>query len=264
MGRVGARGGLRHFKIKLGGDPAADFARLRSIAAVLDDTPGTYRATLDGNEQYSETAALGAVLDALEADPALAAFRRHLLYFEQPIARERALDEPLGPVGERHAFIIDESDDSYDSFPRARAMGYRGVSSKSCKGLYKAVLNAARCAAWNGGGTHHFIAAEDLTCQAGLAVQQDTALVALLGIGHAERNGHQYVDGFAGAAEAEGFLAAHPDLYTRDGGRVRLKTDGGSLPMSPLRVPGFAHAAEPRWDTLEPLATPAVTKEPVP
>ncbi|WP_431862067.1 hypothetical protein [Azospirillum sp.] len=257
-----------HVKIKLSGDPASDLDRLRAIAAVLGPALPTCRATLDGNEQYPDTATLAAFLDGLEADPALAAFRRALLYVEQPIARERALDEPLGPVGQRHAVIIDESDESYDAFPRARAMGYRGVSSKSCKGLYKAILNAARCAAWNGDGSRHFISAEDLTCQAGLSVQQDTALVALLGIGHAERNGHQYVDGFAGAPEeeAEAFLAAHPGFYARQdgphGGGVRLNTGAGSLPTSPLRVPGFAHAAEPRWDSLQPLASPAeVSKE---
>ncbi|HYH38231.1 MAG TPA: hypothetical protein VD860_08425 [Azospirillum sp.] len=266
-GRVGASGCPRHFKIKLSGDPSADLDRLRAIASVLDPVLGTYRATLDGNEQYPDTAALAAFLDGLEADPALAAFRRALLYIEQPIARERALDEPLGPVGKRHAVIIDESDESYDAFPRARAMGYRGVSSKACKGLYKAVLNAARCAAWNGNGSRHFISAEDLTCQAGLSVQQDTALVALLGIGHAERNGHQYVDGFAGAPdeEAEAFLAAHPGFYARQdgphGGGVRLNTGDGSLPTAPLRVPGFAHAAEPRWDSLQPLAAPAVVSK---
>ncbi|HYG91410.1 MAG TPA: hypothetical protein VD978_34715 [Azospirillum sp.] len=254
-GRGGGQG-LRYFKIKLGGDPAADIARLTSIARVLDDAVPGYRATLDGNEQYPDSSALTAFLNALESDPELAVFRRHLLYIEQPIARERALDEPLGPVGNRHAFIIDESDDSYDAFLAARAVGYRGVSSKSCKGLYKAILNAARCAAWN--GMRHFISAEDLTCQAGLAVQQDTALVALLGIGHAERNGHHYVDGFAGAPEAEDFLAAHHGFYRRDGDRIRLNIAGGSLATAPLLVPGFAHAAEPRWDTL-----PFLSKEPL-
>ncbi|WP_448191067.1 hypothetical protein [Azospirillum sp. sgz301742] len=252
----------RHFKIKLGGDPATDIARLRSIAAVLDTMP-SYRATLDGNEQYPDVAALADVLDRLETHPDLASFRRHLTYIEQPIARERALDEPLGPLGKRYAFTIDESDDSYGAFPQARAMGYRGVSSKSCKGFYKSVLNAARCEAWNGNGTRHFISAEDLTCQAGLAVQQDTALVALLGIGHAERNGHQYVDGFAGAPEAEAFLAAHPGFYKRDGGSIRLAVDDGCLPTAPLLVPGFAHAAEPQWDALQSLASPAESKEPV-
>ena len=78
---------------------------------------------------------------------------------------------------------------------------------------------ATRAAKWSATGETCFIAGEDLTCQAGLAVQQDLALGALIGVTHAERNGHHYVDGFADtpAAEAEAFLAAHPDLYFRDG-----------------------------------------------
>lgn len=258
-----ARERLTRFKIKLGGDVVADVERLKAIARVLDRTVEGYRATLDGNEQYADAAALSGLVEALEREPALAVFRNHLLYVEQPIARERALAEPLGCVAKRVPLIIDESDDGYDAFPRAREAGYRGVSSKSCKGLYKALLNRARCAAW---GPPHFISAEDLTCQAGLAVQQDTALVALLGIGHAERNGHQYGNGFDGALEGEDFLAAHPGFYTREGGPhdvgiVRLATAGGSLPIAPLAVPGFASAAEPAWDRLDPLQEPESFRE---
>ncbi len=44
------------------------------------------------------------------------------------------------------------------------------------------------------------MSAEDLTIQAGLALQQDLALVSLMGITHVERNGHHYVNGMAGAA----------------------------------------------------------------
>jgi len=57
-------------------------------------------------------------------------------------------------------------------------------------------------------------------------VQQDLALGALIGVTHAERNGHHYVDGFGRynrRAEAEAFLFGRiPDLYVRDGNRIRL------------------------------------------
>ena len=71
---------------------------------------------------------------------------------------------------------------------------------------------------------NYFLSGEDLTQQAGLALQQDTALVSLLGLTHVERNGHHYVNGMAGlpAAEQEAFLGAHPDLYERSHGAVRL------------------------------------------
>ncbi|KAA0574434.1 hypothetical protein [Azospirillum sp. Sh1] len=245
---------LRWFKVKLGGDVSADIARLTELAAVLERSAPGFRATLDGNEQYRDAAQVAELLDRIDASPALAGFRRALAYLEQPIAREAALAQPLGAVAERVPVIIDESDDGYDAFPQARAMGYRGVSSKSCKGLYKAMLNRARCAAW---GPPHFISAEDLTCQAGLSVQQDTALVAFLGIPHAERNGHQYGGGFGSEAEGAAFLEAHPGFYARDAdGTVRLAGGSGRLATAPLSGPGFAHIADPDWSGLSPLSNP--------
>ena len=95
--------------------------------------------------------------------------------------------------------LIDESDNTLDAFIKAIAHGYTGVSSKNCKGFYRSLLNAARCRKLNSGGEQRFfMSAEDLTTQAGLAVQQDLALVNLIGLTHVERNGHHYVDGFAG------------------------------------------------------------------
>ena len=100
-----------------------------------------------------------------------------LLYIEQPMPRDITRQSPLGALAERD-FIIDEADDSYDAFPAARELGYRGISSKSCKGFYKSIINATRAAKWSAGGEMFFVAGEDLTCQAGLAVQQDLALGA--------------------------------------------------------------------------------------
>src|SRR5690606_36354915 len=129
--------------------------------------------------------------------------------------------------------IIDESDDGFDAFPRARALGYDGVSSKCCKGLYKSILNAARCAHWNAeaSSARYFMTGEDLSTQAGLAVQQDLALVNLIGLTHVERNGHHYVNGMSGLAESEqaAALAAHPDLYEHSYGAVRVKIRDGRL-----------------------------------
>ena len=100
--------------------------------------------------------------------------------------------------------IIDESDGEIESFVRARALGYSGVSSKDCKGFYKSLINLARCRLWNAEGDgSFFLSGEDLTTQAGLAVQQDLALVALLGLPDVERNGHHFIDGFAGRPDAE-------------------------------------------------------------
>jgi len=154
------------------------------------------------------------------------------------------------PVAMEKPVIIDESDDSLDAFPRAKALGYRGVSSKTCKGIYKSIINAARCAQW---GSDYFMTGEDLTIQAGLAIQQDLALVSLLGLTHVERNGHHYVNGMAGLPleEQDAFLAAHPDLYERSHGAVRVRITKGQLAIGSLNGPGFASGAMPDWNEMK-------------
>lgn len=257
--------GARYFKLKLNGDPEHDAARLIRIGQVLASLPYRCGVTLDANEQYADIDGLAVLVNRLERDPALDPITARLHYIEQPMPRDVTRQSPLGALSRRD-FIIDEADDSYDALLAARALGYSGVSSKSCKGLYKSVINATRIAGWNEDGAECIISGEDLTCQAGLAVQQDLALGALIWVGHAERNGHHYVDGFADtpAAEADAFLATHPDLYTRDGGKVRLAIhDGDLLTGSIAKTPGFASAVHPDWSTMQPLQrpTPRVLQE---
>ena len=97
--------------------------------------------------------------------------------------------------------------------------------------------------------TPYFMSAEDLTCQAGLAVQQDLALVALLGITHSERNGHHYGPGFgdASAHEQRAFALAHLDLYELEDGVARLRIERGVIAVDSLFGAGYAHRAEPEW-----------------
>ncbi len=183
----------------------------------------------------------------------------------------RALAGDVRTLAAHRPVIIDESDGTLDAFVRARDLGYRGVSSKTCKGLYKSLINRARCVAWNaadeGNGGRAgsagaapvdavlppwFLSAEDLTIQAGIALQQDLALVSLLGIGHVERNGHHYVNGMHGLPPSEqtGFLTAHPDLYHRSHGAVRLRIEGGRIAIGSLGGTGFASGAAPDWSAM--------------
>ncbi|MBR1202089.1 MULTISPECIES: hypothetical protein [unclassified Bradyrhizobium] len=254
---AGENAGARYFKLKLNGDPAHDAARLARIGSELARLPYATKVTLDANEQYADLAALSALVDRLDHDAALEPIAANLLYIEQPMPRDITKASPLEGLAARN-FIIDEADDCYDAFPQARALGYRGISSKSCKGIYKSIINATRAAAWSA-DSRYFISGEDLTCQAGLGVQQDLALGALIGVTHAERNGHHYVDGFAEtpADEADAFLIAHPDLYTRAGGKVRLAIhDGDLLTGSIAAAPGFASSIHPDWSTMQPLRRP--------
>ena len=192
--------GNTFFKLKVGGDIDADLERLAEIAAVLDGIAGPYHVSLDGNEQYDDLDALLDLWRRMQAAPRLKRLVASILFIEQPINRAHALDKDVSALSRVKPVIIDESDDDLAAFPRARALGYAGVSSKCCKGLYKSILNAARCRMWNAeaGAERYFMTGEDLTTQAGLAVQQDLALVNLLGLTHVERNGHHYVNGMAG------------------------------------------------------------------
>jgi hypothetical protein len=255
--------GARYFKFKLNGDPGADAARLTRIGNELATLAHDYRVSLDANEQYADLTALGTLMDRLDRDSALQPIAAKLLYIEQPMPRDITRQSPLGKLKGRD-FIIDEADDSYDAFPAARMLGYRGISSKSCKGIYKSIVNATRAAKWSSASENFFVTGEDLTCQAGLAVQQDLALGALIGVTHAERNGHHYVDGFGDTplAEAEGFVAGHPDLYVNDGNNIRLSIHDGDLLTGSLVTAGFATSVHPDWSSLPSLEQPkARTKE---
>jgi hypothetical protein len=250
--------GHRYFKLKIGGRLDADLARLVEIAAVLDRASQPYFVSLDGNEQYNDIAAVLELWRQMQDEPRLRRLVASILFIEQPISRSHALDDDVSPLSQIKPVIIDESDDELDVFPRARGLGYAGVSSKCCKGLYKSIFNAARCAQWNAetGASRYFMTGEDLTTQAGLAVQQDLALVNLIGITHVERNGHHYVNGMAGlpAAEQTAFLTAHPDLYEHKHAAARLRIRAGRLDIGSLAGKGFASGAYPDWETLQPMA----------
>ncbi len=254
---VVATHGNRYFKLKVSGQADADLERLRRIASVLDRLDGAYAVTLDGNEQYEDAEAIAALWRRMAAEPALRRLCDATLLIEQPIKRQVALARPVDALARHKPVIIDESDGELEAFPRARALGYTGVSSKACKGFYKSVLNLARCRVWNQaeGRPLYFMSAEDLTTQPGLSVQQDLALVALLGIPHVERNAHHFIDGFNGRppAEAQAWLAAHPDLYHEQNGRVRLRIRGGQLELGSLAAPGFGSAVAPLLDGTAPM-----------
>jgi hypothetical protein len=244
-----ARYGHRWFKLKVAGDVKADVERLSAIAAVLDRIREPYHASLDGNEQYDDAKAVLELLHQIKTDSRLKRLWASIIFIEQPIKRQKALAADVSPLSQEKPVIIDESDDSLDAFPRAKALGYRGVSSKTCKGFYKSVINAARCAAWGNG---YFMSGEDLTIQAGLALQQDLALVSILGLTHLERNGHHYVNGMAGLppAEQERFLNSHADLYERSHGAVRVRIREGNLQIASLDCPGYASRAMPDWESM--------------
>jgi hypothetical protein len=254
-----ARYGHRWFKLKVSGELKADVERLAAIASVLDPhferLGEPYRATLDGNEQFGDVEGALALWSAIKADPRLKRLASAVVFIEQPIKRQQALAGDISDLAEEKPVIIDESDDSLEAFPLARRRGYAGVSSKTCKGIYKSILNAARCRLWNReeGTDRYFMSGEDLTVQAGLALQQDLALASLLGLSHVERNGHHYVNGMAGLPDVEqkAFLENHGDLYEHSHGATRVKIQDGILQTGSLDCAGYASRAMPEWKSMK-------------
>jgi hypothetical protein len=252
--------GHRYYKLKVAGKIDSDIDRLCGIAAVIDRGQ-PYQATLDGNEQYHDIDEVTALWRRIGEEPRLARLKSSIIFIEQPIARDRALSASVKSLSDEIPIEIDESDADVAVFPRARALGYRGISSKSCKGFYRALINRARIEKWNAEELdRYFMSAEDLTTQAGVAVQQDLALATLIGATHVERNGHHYVDGMSGVPEAEqeAFLQAHPDVYHRAGTNVRVTIRNGAVAIGSLATPGLGVGPMPDFESMtkSPLPTP--------
>jgi L-alanine-DL-glutamate epimerase-like enolase superfamily enzyme len=222
--------GLTHFKLKLGGDVRADVQRLFDIAAVLDALcKDSYACTLDANENYLSAEPLRELWDRLRHEPSLRQFLSRLLFIEQPLRREVALSDEAKQAfaqwPERPAMIIDESDATSTSFERALDVGYAGTSHKNCKGIFKGLKNA-RLARERGA----ILSGEDLTTIGPIALTQDLAVQATLGVGHVERNGHHFFRGLSMFAPGlqQQMVRFHPDLYRmhEDGFATVIIRDG--------------------------------------
>jgi hypothetical protein len=235
--------GLTHFKLKLSGDLATDIARLRQVAGVLESSVGDgYHFTLDGNEQYASVSHFTKAWSALNAEPSLRAFMRHVLFVEQPLHRGVALGEEAGrdlrAWRDRPPIIIDESDDGakhslggggvagaerspgagdVGSAAAALELGYAGASHKNCKGVFRGIANACLIAHRRKQQPQRrfVISGEDLANVGPVALLQDLAAMATLGIDHVERNGHHYFRGLSMLPnEVQSLvLEQHGDLY---------------------------------------------------
>ena len=175
---------------------------------------------------------------------------------EAEVEFKRALECDVRSLARFAPVVVDESVCDDDAFVRARGAGYTGISSKTCKGIYRSLLNRARCALWSRDpGERYFMCAEDLTTQPGLAVQQDLALASAIGCEHVERNGHHYANGMLGAsaAEMDAFAASHPDLYRRSERGIHLKIEAGRISLASLGCSGFASGALPDPEVMQPM-----------
>jgi hypothetical protein len=230
--------GLTHFKLKVQGDPESDLARLRRIARVLEERlPGRACASLDGNESFPTARSFSDFWLRLRAEAELDGLLDRLLFVEQPLHRSTALREKLEPVfrpgGEPCPVIIDESDAEIDSLPQALDLGYAGTSHKNCKGVFKGIANRCLIQSLDNRGEGPFMmSGEDLANVGPVALLQDLAVQATLGITSVERNGHHYFAGLSAFPDRlqDTVVTAHDDLFGRDPGQpARLRIHGGMV-----------------------------------
>jgi hypothetical protein len=214
--------GLRHFKIKVQGDRERDIDRLSRIAEVVAaHAPRDFAFSLDGNEQFHSLTEFQDFWQQVYHQPKLRPFFAHLLFVEQPFHRDVALDpeamKPLRRWVPRPPLIIDESDGELTSLDQALRLGYAGTSHKNCKGVFKSIANACLLADIRRvqPALGAVLSGEDLANIGPVALLQDLAVCACLGITSVERNGHHYFAGLSmfPPAVQQQVLEAHADLY---------------------------------------------------
>jgi hypothetical protein len=255
------RSGVRRFKIKISPDVNHTRYRILRVAELCQMHLGAdYLVTLDANELFQSVQQLEELVAALRATPQLGTFVKNVLAIEQPLARHVALAthhaDAIRRLSDWRPVIIDESDATLDSYARAKQFGYRGVTSKSCKGPVKSLLNAGLTWLANRRGQtrDYLITGEDLGCLGVVPMQADLALAATLGLAHVERNAHQYYPGLSYLPEAERCraLAAHADLYHYQHGRVAPWISQGRMEIASLHCPGFGFAVLPEMSLRQP------------
>jgi hypothetical protein len=236
--------GLRHFKLKVAGDIDKDAARLKRIAAIIQKNVrgGDWAHSIDANENYKEIAPFRRLWETLARDEALKPFLSRLLFVEQPLHRDVALSDhvksEISDSKDRPPIIIDESDGDLTSLPRALECGYVGTSHKNCKGIIKGINNACLLEKRRRDhpGRRYVLSGEDLSNVGPVALLQDLAAVAALGIESVERNGHHYFRGLSmhSPQVQAAILQKHGDLYRKHetAGYATLNVKGGVIDVA--------------------------------
>lgn len=252
---------LSYLKIKLGGDVDADCARLEKIGSVMLRVGRPIAFTLDGNEQFQSLADFADFTSRLRSSGSISSMLDQALFIEQPLDRRMTFENPPDQAAFDEIgvpLLIDEADGWTTAFYEAMALGYRGVSHKNCKGVFRSLLNAMLATRRNrtAGFETYFQSAEDLTCMPVLSLNADLALIAALGVGHCERNAHHYFAGLGHLSQrdADAARAAHPDLYGLDHGVVRLRTHTGFLSARTANGPGFGTLCVPDMEAMTPAS----------
>jgi len=251
--------GMRHFKLKINGETARDQVRLARMAQIFATECGNdYAFSLDGNECFHEVATFKNYVTELQVTVGDTDFWSKLLFIEQPWHRNVALSPEIGELAaawpDRPPIIIDESDAELTSLPTALKLGYAGTSHKNCKGVFKGVANACLLGQRRSQGLTAMMSGEDLSNVAPVAVLQDLAAQACLGITSVERNGHHYFAGLTQFPESlqNAMLTNHADLFTKEvTGWPRIDVRNGHLALATTLAAPFGYAGELDMSALE-------------
>ena len=258
------RYGLCHFKIKVSGDIDSDVDRVGRIANVIGRlAPADFAVTMDGNEQFRSLEAFREFWQTLTSVPALADLFRRLMFVEQPFHRDVALDaDVLGGLADwsdRPPMIIDESDAESGSMRRALSLGYNGTSHKNCKGVFKSVINACLLEKRRreNPAAKLILSGEDLANVGPVALLQDLAVAATLGVESVERNGHHYFAGLSAFPQTvqQQMLGTHGDLYRPSAaGWPTLAIDRGELQLGTVNAAPMGVGFELGVEQFTPIA----------
>lgn len=254
---------LKHFKLKVCGQLDKDIPRLREIAEVIEkNAPSDYAFSLDGNEQFYTCQDFHDFWNKILDDSQLKRFFEHVLFIEQPLNRKVALSDAAADMKnwkELPPVIIDESDATLESLPRALELGYSGTSHKNCKGVCRGILN--RCLINYLNKTEetdrYVMSGEDLVNIGPVGLLQDLTIQATLGNESIERNGHHYISGLRDFPEEVHRLTLehHGDLYHAvEGGWPSLKIENGCLDLTSINRAPFGHGYHFPTELFKPVA----------
>src|SRR6185295_4345402 len=239
---------VRWFKIKLSGDVTASLDRLRRIAEVLDREAGDYEVTIDGNEQFHDMAEVADLAKKIRTRAWLENLWDRTAWIEPPVERSMSLKPEVTAALKQipKSVIIDESDDNDAAVDLALSLGYRGISAKNCKGVFRTLHSYRRVQEKKA-----VLSSEDLMNIPVVPLHQDLCVAAALGISHSERNGHHYIRAFEyfSPKERDTAIREFPELY-RDGRPTVIVTDG-AIDVRGINAAGFGVRSEPDWASLE-------------
>lgn len=231
--------GINRFKIKIDKRVERSIDRLCKMAEVIESSIGNnYIVTLDGNESFDSWDDLLTFADRFTTSPKLRNMVRNTSYIEQPFCRDnlKRIDgtgrSAIEKLKTKYGFsiLIDESGDEHDSYRFAIEQGITGGGFKLCKGVYKAIFDAAVALSH---GEGYFNSAEDLTVAEPTDLPQAIDFFgAMKVVPDAELNGAFKTKSGTWMTQDERELASiHlPSLFRLDGETLKVIVNGNKYP----------------------------------